>query len=238
MSVGYRDEELSDTSLRELYSALGANDTPALFDEPYRLDTDHDWPAAGGSSLDRKTIYIDRILYQEVMDNAFKASGVEPAHIISAWIRHERIENTIIAGDNPVDTYIPAHNRALAAEHEMYRFIGADPAKVEKAIWPGIVRCYKRPIKKPPKDAWCGMFLNEMTPRDEEIVEELTKLGVFDAGKTSKYAARFGMSEHRCDQCRHWQPKKLSQEHGQIAMCEVVSGSVRANRGCELWSAK
>lgn len=235
MSIGYRSEELSDTSLCDLYSALGEGDTPRLFDQPYRLDTEHDWPAAGGMSLDRKTVYFDRTIYQEIMDGEFKATGLEPIWFIAAWIRHECSENAIIAGDNPVDTYRPAHNRALAAEHEVYRFAGVDPAKVEKIIWPALVKCYNRPIKKPPKDAWCGVYLDEPTERDEEIIEILSKMGVKDARKRSKLDLRYGMSAHRCDKCSMWDPGTLSLERGVLAACTAASGVVRANRGCEIW---
>lgn len=238
MSVGYREEELSDTSLAELYASLGSEDTPGLFDSPYELDTSHDWPAAGGMSLDRKTVYIDRTLYQQVMDDEFKACGADRTLLVNAWVRHERVENSIIAGDNPVDTYLPGHNRGLASEHEMYRFAGVSPAKVEKAIWPALVECYKRDPKRPPKDAWCGMFLNEQTERDQELVEILTKLGVYDAAKYGKWEVHYGTSAHRCDRCQHWAPEKLSQEHGQLALCQLVSGIIRDSRGCELWTPR
>src|SRR5690242_8418698 len=115
MSVGHRleDWELAETSLRDLYHALGQNDTPMLYDQPFDIDTEHDWPAAGGMSIDRKTVYIDRIIFEQIASNEFKACGLTPGQIVHAWVTHERVENAIIAGDNPVDTYIAAHHRAL-----------------------------------------------------------------------------------------------------------------------------
>lgn len=233
---GYRGQELADTSVCELYAALGEGDTPALFDKPYTLNTEHDWPAVGGMSLDHKTIYIDRTIYHEIMDGEFtKATGLDPQWLLAAWIRHERVENAIIMGTNPVDTYAPAHNRALAAEHEVYRIAGVSPAKVEKAMWPAIERCYNRDPRNPPKDAWCGVYLDHATERDEEILAQLVRMGVKDAAKHSKYDVRYGMSGQRCDACSMWDPGTLSQERGQIAACTLVAGLVRANRGCEMW---
>lgn len=235
MSVGHRleDWELSDTSVYDLYHALGANDTPALFDSPYELDTAHDWPAAGGMSLDRQTVYIDRTLYQEVMDGEFKATGLTPTQIINAWVFHERVENAIVAGDNAVDEYTPAHARALAAEHEVYRLAGCDPVEIEKVIWPGLVRCYKRPIKKPPLDAWCGVYVNDIGADEERILEQLVKFNVIDARKRAKYDSGYGVIGRRCDACRNRDKSVLNQ--GPIFGCAVVSGPVRDDRGCQFW---
>src|SRR6185437_3554037 len=100
MSIGHRlaEDELTQASIAELYSALGNRDTPELYQRPYKLDTDHDCPAGGGNSLDRKTKYIDRILYQECMDGEFKASGLEPQQIMDRWLDHEHSEKCIADG--------------------------------------------------------------------------------------------------------------------------------------------
>lgn len=233
MSIGDRleDWELSETSLRELYHALGQNDTPELFDQPYKLNTEHDWPAAGGMSLDRKTVYIDRTLYQQVMDNEFKASGLEPNQLINGWIRHERLENAIIVGDNAVDLYVPAHRRALAGEHEYYRTMDVDPLNVESVLWPAFVACYKRPIKKPPLDAWCGVYLDDQGTQDREIIDQLIKLNVVDARRRSKYDTHYRLGGHRCDQCRNWIGKLTDI----LSPCLINSGMVRNDRACEFW---
>jgi hypothetical protein len=235
VSIGHRleDWELGDTSLYDLYHALGANDTPLLFDQPYEISFAYDWPAAGGMSLDRSTVYIDRTLYQEVMDGELKATGLEPEQLINCWIQHERVENAIITGDNPVDNYWPAHNRALAAEHEIYRIFNCDPVEVEKAIWPALVRCYKRPIKKPPLDAWCGVYNYEAGAEDEAILEQLLRLDVIDARKRSKHETSYGLGGRRCDSCRNRDKKVLNQ--GPIFGCSIVSGSIREDRSCQFW---
>ncbi len=235
MSVGHRleDWELAETSLYDLYHALGANDTPYLFGQPIRLDTDHDWPAAGGMSLDRRTVYIDRTLYQEAMDGAFAATGLSGEQIVHCWLQHERVETAIVCGDNSIDDYIPAHRRALAAEHEVYRIFGADPAQVEEAVWPSLVACYKRPIKNPPLDAWCGVYHDDPGQEEQRILEELIGHGVIDARKRSKYEVSYGIRGHRCDQCRNRDDQLYDQ--GPLFGCIITSGLVRDDRTCDFW---
>lgn len=235
------EDELTQASVAELYAALGEGDTPQLFERPYKIDHDHDCPAGGGSSIDRKTKYIDRILYQEVMDGEFKVTDLSPQQIIERWLDHEHVEICIIEGDNPVDTYFPAHERALRHEHEgVLAILGRSGAEAkikryEETIWPGLMRCYHRSVERPPLDLWCGPLLDDPGERDEEILEQMRKAGVVDAAKRSKLDARYGMAKHRCRDCRHWAPKLLSQEHGKIAMCGVVAGAARDDRGCEYW---
>lgn len=244
MTISHRlaSDELAEATIDDLYRALGSGDTPELFARPYAVDTEHDVPNGGGCSLDRKTVYLDRTLYAQAKDGAFKASGLSGEQIIERWLDHEFVENCIIAGDNPVDTYYPAHERALRFEHEgVLAILGrkdgaAKIRRYEETIWPALLACYHRSIAKPPLDLWCGPNLDDPSERDEEILARLAKLGVVDARKRSKYDVRYGVAKHHCRDCRHWSPKAMSQEHGQIAACEAVSGPVRADRGCSVFA--
>lgn len=235
MSIHHRSDlsEISDTTLYELYSLLGERDTPALFNEPYTLDTKHDWPTGAGNTVDRKIVGIDRTLYAQVMDGEFKATGLGPQQIINAWCEHERSEICIIQGDNAVDTYLPAHNRALRREHEFYKAMGADPKKVEAIIWPALVACYNRPVRKPHPLKWCGPILDNAGPRDQEILIELQKHGVKDAFKKSKYPSHYGFGDHQCMDCLHLQFGGVT---GPISPCEIISGMVRDDRHCDYWA--
>lgn len=230
-------EELADTSLYALYSVLGESDTPYLFDQGYKLDTEHDCPTGGGNTIDRKTKLIDRVLYTQVMDNEFKASGLERMQIVNAWLQHEHVEICIVDGDNPIDTQPPAHQRALRREHEFVKFCGAKPKTYEETIWPGLVACYHRPVKKPHPLFWCGPLLSDPTERDEELLAELRKHGVIDAFKRGKYDVHYGIGARLCADCLHWHPDRLKQEAGSIAMCEIVTGLVRHDRHCDHWTA-
>jgi hypothetical protein len=240
-------DELSDTTIYDLYSQLGQNDTPKLLEQPYRVDTEHDCPTGAGNSIDRKTIYIDRILYQEVMDGAFKKTELTPQQIIGRWLDHEHSEICLSHGDNGVDVYQPCHNRSLVREHEGVLTIlrSSSPAACRKAIenyeaviWPGLVRCYHRPITKPPKDYWCGPLADHPTDRDEEILKRLTELGVIDAPKYSKYEVHYGFGEKKCEDCSGWFPGLISQEHGRLAGCHRINGLVREGRWCDMWREK
>jgi hypothetical protein len=58
-------------------------------------------------------------------------------------------------------------------------------------------------------------------------------LGVVDAFKLSKESVRYSKSTgaDQCRRCRHWQPD-LQQASFGLAMCNIVSGSVRNDRLC------
>jgi hypothetical protein len=246
MTIGHRlaADELSDTSLYELYSQLGERDTARLYEKPYSIDTEHDVPTGAGNSLDRKTKYIDRTLHQEVMDGAFKKTNLTPEQIIGRWLDHEHTEVCLADGDNPLDTYDPCHDRALKREHEGVLII-LEPANkktareaidnYEAVIWPGLTRCYHRPITKPPKDLWCAPLLDDPTERDDEILETFRKLGVIDATKRSKYSVHYGYGDKNCEDCSGWFPELISQENGQLAGCHGIAGLVRASRHCDMW---
>lgn len=233
MSVHHRldAEELSDTSLYELYSALGDRDTPRLFQQKFKITTDSDIPTGAANSIDRKTIHFDRIIYQQIMDGEFKATGLEPDQIIAAWCQHEHSEITIVDGDNAVDIYFPAHKRALRREHEVYRFCGQEPEKVEKVFWPALVKCYARPPKKVPLDLWCGPILDNASEQDEEIIARLQKLGVRDAFRRSKYDAHYGIGGAQCGACRHW----IGDRAKDLSECAIINGMVRTDRHCDFW---
>lgn len=236
------DDEILDVSLYELYSILGERDTPRLYDEPFTIDTGHDIPFGAGNSVDRRIKYIDRGLYQEVMDGEFTATGLDPQQILERWLDHEHTEKCIIDGDNPVDTYKPGHKRALKKEHEgVLAILGKDDAQrkiahYETVIWPGLVRCYNRPVKKPPLDLWCSPILDDIEDEhDRDILARLRKLGVKDAGKRSKYEVHYGFGKKPCEQCRFFNNEPLPVPQGEIAPCRITAGLVRADRHCDFW---
>lgn len=234
-------DELAQATDEELFQALGDRDTPKLFAQSYRLDTDHDIPTAAGNSVDRKTVYVDRALYQQVMDGEFKASGLAPTQIISLWCDHEHSELSIIDSAGTIVWYTPGHRCALALEHRgLLTILGEQNAKAkidkyEETIWPALMQAYHRDVKKPPKDYWCGPLVDDPTPRDKEILEQLAKLGVADARKCSKLDVRYGIGEHECVDCSMWSPQVLTQERGELSACSAVNGLVRHDHWCQIW---
>jgi hypothetical protein len=242
MSIGHPvdNDELDASSLTELFEALGSEDTPRLFEQVPTVNTDYDIPFGAGNSLDRKTVYIDRGLFAEVMRGDYNKTGLSPQQIIDCWIEHEHTEICLIEGDNPVDTYPAAHRRALAMEHRFVIVIlGKDDAQgkvrqYEDTIWPGLERAYKMP-ERVPADLWCSPLINDVTEEDEKILKRMVELGAVDARKRSKQDTRYGLAKNRCDACRHWSPETMNSEQGQLASCRVVSGLVRNDRGCDFW---
>lgn len=247
MSIGHRqldNEELIQASIEQLYEALGEENTPELFAQSYKTDFDHDIATGGGVSVDRKTIYIDHSLYTECMDSTFYKTGLTPQQIIERWLDHEHIEKCMVDGDNPVDNYYPAHTRALKFEHQRvlailgYKNPTAKIRQYEETIWPALLRCYHRPIKKVPKDLWCAPVLDDPTERDEEILETYRKLGVVDANKRAKYEVHYQPGPNNCEDCRYWNPDYLSQDHGKMAACKITNGIVRHDMRCDWWAAR
>ncbi len=244
MSIGHRaldQEELTDATVGELYRALGDRNTPDLFQQSYKIDTEHDCPFGAGNSVDRKTIYIDRTLYQEVMDGGLSKTGLNGEQIIGLWCQHEHTEKAIVDGDNPVDNYYPAHTRALRMEHRhLLSIVGHKNANAkirhyEEVIWPALVKCYHRDIKRPPKDLWCAPVLDDPTPRDEEIIETFRRLGVVDAHKRTKHDTHYQPGPRYCMDCRYWNPELVSQSGGEMASCRIVNGLVRNNMHCDMF---
>jgi hypothetical protein len=241
MSIIQRDE-LSDASTADLLTALGGGDTPELFERPYRVETAFDIPFGAGNSVDRRTVYVDRGLYAEVMDGSFGDSGLSPDQIITCWLGHEHSEIVIVQGENPVETYEPAHRRALCWEHlDVLTILGRDGAaekiaRYEKSIWPGLVRCYNRPVMKAPLDLWCAPLLDNPEEQDEEHIKRLQSLGVVDAFKHSKFDIHYGVGPNQCHECQFSiEPREPK---FQLSTCMIANGRIRRNRWCEFWKQK
>jgi hypothetical protein len=229
LSVGHRRGEKK--SFEDLYKFLGTGDTPKLYAAPVKLDTSHDVPYAGGNSADRKTVYIDRRLHAEVMSGKVWVRGMSKDNIVQAWLEHEHAEKAIDDGDNPVDVYEGAHGFATAKEEKFIEQLGIDPDKYEAAIAPALKRCLNRSFDNPPRDLWCGPYLDHPTPRDAEILRVFRKCGVEDAFKMSKVDAEYGIGQDECKTCKHY-------GGGQLNTCAIVSGIVRHDRQCDYYEEK
>jgi hypothetical protein len=229
MSTGHLRGERK--TVRDLYEMLGEGDTPRLYAKPVELDTSHDIPYAGGISVDGRTVHIDHTLYAEVMNGAVRVRGMTPKQLVRAWIEHEHTEKSLSDGDNPVDVYQAAHGFATAKEEEFVRLLGRDPAAYEEAIRPALERCLARDPRNPPRDLWCGPYLDEPDARDLVILRIFRAKGVVDAHKVSKISVRYGIGGDECRKCRHF-------GGGLIAPCEIVCGLVRANRQCDKFAEK
>jgi hypothetical protein len=254
MSTGHRVTQAKSEA--ELTKIAGEGDTPELLARPVKCDTSHDVPYGGGISVDGKTVYIDRRLHAEAMhyrqydDGDFVPQrywiivrGLDGKQLIVAWIDHEHGEWSIDAGDNPVDSYGAAHAFASALEDRAYEASGLDPDKVNDAVTPALDRCAKRDPVNPPRDLWCGPYLDIAFSDDgadgrraKEILRIFRSKNVADAFKLSKIEVHYGMGPDQCTKCTHFAHDKAlyrAMGGGDLAPCEVVCGVVRKTRDCD-----
>src|SRR5260221_1488810 len=124
MSTGHLKLKQEKKSAPELYEFLGQGDTPKFYARRPVLDHMYDWPYAGGNSVDGKTVFVDRMLYHEIIRGEVYVRGMTPSQIIKALIEHEHTEWAADVGDNPVDTYQAAHGVATATEHRFVHMLG------------------------------------------------------------------------------------------------------------------
>jgi hypothetical protein len=89
----------------------------------------------------------------------------------------------------------------------------------------------RRDPENPPRDLWCGPYLDDPDKRDLALLRIFRAKGVVDAFKASKIDADYGIGETECRDCRYY-------GGGTFSTCEKVCGIVRANRHCDWWMAK
>lgn len=231
MSTGHLKGEVRPE--KELYVILGEVDTPELYARPVKLDTSHTIAYAGGNSVDGKTVYIDRDLYRDVKTGKVSVKGMSPDQIIQAWIEHEHAEWAIDVGDNSLDVYEPCHEFATTKEHKFVEQLNVDPSRYEEAIKPALERTLKRPQTNPPKDLWCGPYLDHADKHDREILRQFRAKGVEDAFKESKFDNHYGFGAEQCKNCAMFHRKS-----GPLGLCDRISGMVRENRWCQQWTPK
>src|SRR6266851_561168 len=232
MSRGHRlDESAEGKSEEELQRVLGEGDTPDLYaKEPGPPNTEHTVGYGGGISVDGRTPYIDRQLYREIMDGKVKVKGMTAEQIVQEIVFHEHTEKTISSGDNAVDVYQPCHEFAITNGRRFVRRLGADPEEEDEALRPALARCLRREQNDPPKDLWCGPYLDHADARDKEIIAQFKAHGVADAFKTSKFDVHYGYGPEQCQHCQHFCSGK-----GPLRKCELISGLVRNTRWCDWW---
>jgi hypothetical protein len=238
MSTAHRGEPKSEAELNRM---LGEGDTPDLAARPVKLDTSHGVAYGAGSSVDGRTVYIDAKLYREVKAGKIGSRGLDPDEIIKAWIEHEHIEWAMNCGDNPVDSYGAAHAFATAAEHRSIKAAGGDPERYERDIRPALDRCIARYPDNPPKDLWCGPYLNVAFDTDDkkdsakakEILRAYRAQGVADARKVAKMELHYGISDVECRNCTMYECPGRD-----MSTCQIVSGLVRADRSCDRYEEK
>jgi len=238
MSTGNLRYEIKGEA--ELANVLGKNDTPELYARAYRVDTSHDIPYAAGNSVDGSTVYIDAVLYREVMDGEVYVRGMTPSQIIRAWREHEHAEWAVEMGDNSSQTYPASHGFATASEHKYVGDLPIDPDRYEACIRAGLERAKRRFIEKgsscnPPRDLWCGPVLDDPDKDDRVIIGILKAKGVADAFKLSKSEVRYGMGPQECRDCGMFGDRDVLPS---LRKCDLINGLVQRAYWCERWVAR
>ena len=239
MSVGHHRGEAKGSV--ELHQVLGEADTAKLLTLKRSVNCEHDIAYGGGISVDGLTVYVDHTLRDEVIDGHVYVRGMTPSQILAAWTkRHEPGEWAVEMGDNPSDTYQSSHGFATAFEEQFVSTLGINIERYEECIKPGLTRCLKRFISlgnkaRPPTNLWCGPYLDEPDKDDIEILRIMRARGVKDAFKQSKGAVHYGMGENECRACAMFGDRDIHQD---IRYCDAVSGLVRKNRWCQLWTPR
>ena len=238
MSTGHAANAEPKT-IAQVYGALGTGDTNELYGGTYTVITNRDVAYTGGNSVDRKRIYIDQTFHKQLMDGTIAVKGLTPQDIKRAIIEHEHTEKSVDDGDNPYDAYLGSHGIAERKEEWFIeQIIGKEGVKRYNAtLKPFLEQCVARfirlgPKANPPKDLWCGPYLDQPDDDDRKIIKILKAHGVSDAFKSSKRDANYGMGANECRYCEHWAPT-FTQEHDRMADCTEVCGIVRSDRQCD-----
>jgi hypothetical protein len=240
MSTGNRVENIRPKTTAELDKELGEGDTPQIMAQSFRVDHDHDVAYAGGVSVNRKTVYIDAWLYERVMSGAVKIPGLSGSQVIGRIIDHEHTEKAIDDGDNAVDVYEPCHAMALRKENDGVDAIAGKgaAARYEAALAPLLKLCQERFLRldrqaNPPRDLWCGPYLDHATKTDLKLLNIMRAKGVEDASKLSKFTVHYSIGADECQRCA-----MFNAGTGPLRKCDLVSGLVRDSRWCDRWEEK
>jgi hypothetical protein len=242
MSIGHI-KAFSDKTDAQLYGMLGQGDTPKLYAIKHNFDYLHDVPYSAGISIMGDVIFVDRELYREVMSGRVSVRGMTAKQIIQAWGDHEKTEWAIEMGDNPCDSYQPAHEYATHKEDRYVEKLPVNPDRYEETIKPALVRCRDRFIRmgskrvNPPKNLWCGPVLDHPDIYDKKIIRILQACGVQDAFKISKPEVHYGIGEDECIDCAMFQRHKQG-PFPALKPCTLVDGLVRDTRHCDRWTPR
>jgi hypothetical protein len=242
MSTGHRAANVREKTTAELDKVLGEGDTPQLMAQAFTVDYTHDIAYAGGISVDRKIVYIDAWVYEQIMSGKVRVRGLSPRQVIDRIVDHEHSEKAVDDGDNDVDVYEPAHAYALRKEHNGVDAItgGGKAAedRYEEDLRPLLAACQARFIKlgrraNPPKNLWAGPTVDHATADDKKILAIMRAKGVEDAHKISKFEVHYSVGGEECRHCA-----MFGAGSGPLRKCDLVSGLVRDDHWCDRWEKK
>src|SRR5215831_9182251 len=145
MSAGHHRNR-SKISPEELDRLLSLAPVRRALAQPYKVDIRHDVPYVGSSSIDRRTVYLDRHLHSAGQRHGMVWIGAKLTNVRPSIVRHERVEPVI---ENELGWPYPrAHLVATAAEERMVD----DPKAYEAALRPFIKADEHESLVKVPTD--------------------------------------------------------------------------------------
>lgn len=130
---------------------------------PFDVDHDHDIPYVGGSSIDGRRVYVDRHFPRRI------AIGSRSVDVWAGLIRHEQVEGVLLRSG--LFDYAHAHHIANAAEDRVYRALGLDPAKTDRAYGRYIASEGSEPLTRVPADLNMSPYL--VPPVDRRLVTRM-----------------------------------------------------------------
>ena len=153
MSAGHYHHKhgLTRSELDDLLDEALANaKIKARLAKSFKLDTGHDIPLLGSSSVGGGTVYIDRHLRHGHLPFGFLMVDGRQLNTKHGLIRHERLESA--CEDILGWPYKIAHPVAQHFEERDYSWRGFNPKEVEAAFSPYIRADEREPLKKVPVD--------------------------------------------------------------------------------------
>lgn len=243
MSAGHGHARPNLKHPGELKKLLAQGGAPELMQRWQSLDVEHDMAYLAGYNVGGTVRFLDRDFLHALLDPAYAEhlgigpidTGLSPQDTVDCLMQHEGVEKVLLDADNPIDVYLPAHELATVAEHEMVRQKGGQPGKYERGLKKAIEWCAKKKLHRVPQDFACAPMLDDPDANEHRIIVTLQHLGVVDAFKLSKSSVDYGSStgEDQCAGCAHWQ-----QDRGQeLSTCEDVDGLVRNTHWCRRYLA-
>lgn len=115
------------------------------------LDVEHDLPDGVGCNNAGTIRYIDRDLFNAVLDGQTD-TGLTPEQVIDCLVEHIEAEKSLADHDNGVDHWADLSLLAHQAEAEKVKSFGGDVDRYDRALAPLFIACKQKEAKNVPKD--------------------------------------------------------------------------------------
>lgn len=132
------------------------------------LDVEHDIPDGVGCNTQGTIRYIDKDLFNAVVDGQAD-TGLTPEQVIDCLVEHIEAEKTLKDHDNGVDHWADLSLLAHQAEAEKVKSFGGDVDRYDRALAPLFIACKQKEAKNVPDDL---MDLGEQDDGEASGIQE------------------------------------------------------------------